>query len=221
MTDSIDPAMAAAILYLTGEGAAPDPKSVVVAMQQLERQRKQPRPAYAYAQLVGTWRLGFVSGTQKSRPRPGAKPVTQLGSGRFLPGFVTVQITYGPLLSDRELSDLKTAELAVIADVPEAMTKIGSVKNEVILGPVRLQLSGPTRFWSKTNSLAFDFTRLKAQVSELTLYQGSIRNGEKRDQAFATQALKDQAFFTFFCVEPDYIAARGKGGGLALWVRQT
>lgn len=99
--------------------------------------------------------------------------------------------------------------------------KIGSVKNEVIVGPVRLQLSGPTRFWSKTNSLAFDFTRLKAQVSALTLYQGSIRNGEKRDQAFATQTLKDQAFFTFFCVEPEYIAARGKGGGLALWVRQT
>ena len=211
MTDSIDSAMAAAVLYLRGEGSAPDPRSVVVAMQHLEKQRKQPRPSYEYAQLLGTWRLGFVSGTQKSRPRPGAKPVTKLGSGRFLPRVVTIQITYEPVFSELGIAGLKAT------DVP----KIGSVKNEVIFGPLRLQLSGPTCFWSKTNSLAFDFTRLKAQVSALTLYQGGIRNGEKRDQAFAAQALKDQAFFTFFCIEPDYIAARGKGGGLALWVKQS
>ncbi|NJM96107.1 MAG: hypothetical protein HC800_01805 [Phormidesmis sp. RL_2_1] len=46
-----------------------------------------------------------------------------------------------------------------------------------------------------------------------------MRGGSDREQAFAAQTLKDQAFFTFFCVENHYIAARGKGGGLALWVK--
>ncbi|MEO1378598.1 MAG: hypothetical protein AAFW70_30920, partial [Cyanobacteria bacterium J06635_10] len=33
------------------------------------------------------------------------------------------------------------------------------------------------------------------------------------------QTLKQQAFFSYFLIEDNYIAARGRGGGLALWVK--
>jgi len=120
-----------------------------------------------------------------------------------LPQLVTIKITYG--IGDKT------------ADVEPA---IGSVKNSVRLAPLHLCLTGPTRFWPATNSLAFDFTSIAVGLGSWTLYNGAVRGGQTRNQAFKSQSLKDQAFFTFFCVEEQYIAARGKGGGLALWTRE-
>ena len=60
---------------------------------------------------------------------------------------------------------------------------------------------------------------MQLSLSGLNLYQGYIRNGKDREESFDKQTLKEQAFFTYFLVEDNYIAARGKGGGLALWTR--
>jgi hypothetical protein len=184
-----------AVRYLQTGGKAPAASDVVAALLAAEKQSKRLRQTsaqhYSYDQLLGSWRLGFVSGTQKVRPRPGAKAVKKPGKGRFLPRFVTIGITYG-------------------AD---------TVENAVTLGPLSLRLNGPTRFWPNTHSLGFDFTVLQAQLGSLRLYKGDMRGGAKQDELFKAQSLKDQAFFTFFIVKPDYIAARGKGGGLALWTK--
>ena len=186
---------------------APDATAVVEALRQLEKQQKRAKPAYGYSQLLGTWRLGFVSGTRSDRPRPGATPVKKLGKGRFLPRLVTIKITYSQV-NEQPDSDKAPNEAPV-----------GQVQNSVTLGPLQLTLTGPTRFWPKTDSLGFDFTRLQAQLGPLTLYKGTVRGGEASAQAFVETSLKDQAFFTFFWIEEDCIAARGKGGGLALWTR--
>ena len=179
----------------------PDPQAVVSALIAAEKQSKKEKRQYQYDDLLGTWRLGFVSGTQTVRSRPNARPTKKPGKGRFLPGLLKVEITY-------KLKD------------DQSSAPLNEVDNQVTLGPFQLCLSGPTRFWPKPNALAFDFTKLAVSLGNWTPYQGSIRGGEESRQQFEAQALKDQAFFTFFLVEDTHIAARGKGGGLALWTRQ-
>lgn len=180
----------AAVSYLQREGEAPAAADVVVALLAAEKHSKQAKQRYQYEQLLGSWRLGFVSGTQTVRTRSNAKPVKRPGKGRFLPSLIKIEITY---------------------------TEASAVENTVGIGPLQLRLTGPTCFWPNTNSLAFDFTHLTASVGPLTVYDGDVRGGAERNQTFKAQSLRDQAFFTFFLVEETYIAARGKGGGLALW----
>jgi hypothetical protein len=69
------------------------------------------------------------------------------------------------------------------------------------------------------NILAFDFTRITVKLLGKTVYQGFIRGGEAREAEFFSLSVAKQAFFAYFLVEDGIIAARGRGGGLALWGR--
>jgi hypothetical protein len=191
----MNPALEQAIEFLTTPSATPPaPEAVVEALLMAEKTAKQTKVRHAYPQLLGTWRLGFITGTKRSRQRAGVI----LGAGRFLPKWVKIQLSYSQLDSGQER---------------------GSVQNSVELGPLVLILTGSTQFWQKTNILAFDFTRMKVSLSGLKLYEGYIRGGRDREARFYEQSVKEQAFFTYFLVENRCIAARGRGGGLALWTR--
>lgn len=192
---SIDPALDQAIEFLTSSSRTPPaPKAVVEALLQAEKTAKQTKVRHAYPQLLGTWQLGFITGTKRSRQRAGVI----LGAGRFLPKWVKIHLSYLQAESDQER---------------------GTVQNSVELGPLQIILTGPTQFWSKTNMLAFDFTRMRVSLSGLKLYDGYIRGGQNREARFYEQSVKEQAFFTYFLVQDQCIAARGRGGGLALWTR--
>lgn len=230
-----------AVQYLLkNTGDRPNTREVVAALAAAEKQSKKEKRRYDYTQLVGAWRLGFVSGTktqksptQKGQKQPSSKATKQLGSGRFLPRWIDVSITYGPQkallkpnLIDQRLvarSDEKESTDPVSAlpldEHEELSARLGAVVNRVALGAIALQLSGPTYYWPNTNSLGFDFVYLQGEVGRFTLYSAPVRGGVERAQTFANQTLKDQAFFTFFAVTETYLAARGKGGGLALWTR--
>jgi hypothetical protein len=173
---------------------APVATIVVEELLTAEKNLKQAKIRYDYTQLLGTWRLGFITGTKKSQQRAGVI----LKAGRFLPGVVKIQLTY-------QQSETNAAQ--------------GTVQNSVQLGLLQLVLTGPTQFWQNTNILAFDFTQMQVTLAGLKLYSGYIRGGQKREEDFYQQKLKEQAFFNYFLVEDDYIAARGKGGGLALWTK--
>ena len=202
----------AAVNYLQQGGEKPEPKEVVAALLAAEKLSKREQRQYHYEDLVGIWRLGFVSRTQTVRSGPSSRPVKQPGKGRFLPKLVKVEIAYSKrdLLDSTELPDSTEFEPNV---------RLNNVNNRVTIGPLQLCLSGPTRFWPTPNALAFDFTNVAVDLGSWTAYQGKIRGGENSSQAFGSKSLKDQAFFTFFLIEADHIAARGKGGGLALWTR--
>lgn len=196
-TSSIDPALDQAIAFLTTPSATlPAPDTVVEALLQAEKTAKQSKVRHSYSQLLGTWRLGFVTGTKKSRQRAGII----LGAGRFLPKWVKIHLSYSQSVSDQER---------------------GTVQNSVELGLLQLVLTGPTQFWQKTNMLAFDFTRIRVSLFGLKLYEGYIRRGQNREARFYEQSVKEQAFFTYFLVENHCLAARGRGGGLALWTRAS
>lgn len=191
----MNPALDQAIEFLTASSAtAPASQAVVEALLQTEKIVKQSKVRHTYAQLLGTWRLGFITGTKRSRQRAGVI----LGAGRFLPQWVKIHLSYSRSESGQEQ---------------------GVVQNSVELGLLQLVLTGPTQFWPKMNMLAFDFTRMKLSLFGLKLYEGYIRGGQDREARFFEQSVKEQAFFTYFLVQDNSIAARGRGGGLALWTR--
>jgi hypothetical protein len=188
---------------------APEAAAVVEALLAAEKAAKRHKTTQAYAQFLGTWRLGFVTGTQKSRQRAGIV----LGAGRFLPKLAKFQLIY-----QAEPDASATVESADTAATDSGHR--GRVTNRVKLGALKLQLNGPARLWPRANCLAFDFTQMQVKVGGFTLYQGYIRSGADREQSFYSQPLKTQAFFSHFIITETYIAARGRGGGLALWVRE-
>ena len=189
-----NPIEEAAEFLQTKQKKPPASEAVVKALIESEKRAKQAKVNYSYSQLLGSWRLGFITGTKKTRKRAGVV----LGAGKFLPKLVKIQLAYSQL-----------------EDKPEK----GNVENSVQLGLLKIVLTGPVQFWTKKNILAFDFTQMRLSLSGLKLYQGYIRGGKERENSFYQQSLKEQAFFTYFLVEESYIAARGRGGGLALWVR--
>jgi hypothetical protein len=193
----MDSALDQAIEFLiTPTAPPPAAKAVVEALLRAEKIAKQTQVRYTYSQLLGTWRLGFITGTKRSRQRAGVI----LGAGRFLPSWVKIHLSYSQSESSQEQ---------------------GTVQNSVEFGPLQLVLTGPTQFWSKMNILAFDFTRMKVSLFGLKLYDGYIRGGQNREAHFWEQSLKEQAFFTYFMVQNQSIAARGRGGGLALWTKAS
>ncbi|MEG4270891.1 MULTISPECIES: hypothetical protein [unclassified Microcoleus] len=176
----------------------PSPAAVVSALLEAEKSAKQNKIRYGFEQLIGNWRLCFITGTKKTRQKAGIV----LGAGRYIPEWVAkIQIAYS----------------AQAVAGGEADSETGRVENSVQVGAIVLTLSGPTKFLVNKNILAFDFTRITVKLLGKTVYQGFIRGGETREAEFFSLSVGKQAFFAYFLVEDGIIAARGRGGGLALW----
>ena len=179
---------------LTNAPNKPSTDAVVEALLQQEKQKKKARERYTFEQFLGNWRLCFITGTKKTRRRMGVA----LGAGRYLPKWVKIELAY--------------------SSQSEPSLNQGRVKNSVQLGGLKLSLTGPVK-WEKNNILAFDFTRMKVELFGVKVYEGDIRGGASHDQQFYTEPVSKQAFFAYFLVCEEFIAARGRGGGLALWGR--
>ncbi|MGF1589541.1 MAG: hypothetical protein ACFCU7_09880 [Pleurocapsa sp.] len=174
----------------------PNSAKVVEALLELEKKAK-PKTKYSFADLTGNWNLCFVTGTKKARKRAGIV----LGAGKYIPRFVKIIISY--------------------QKDPQKTTNMGKVINFVKIGFVELSLTGPIKFMPPKGILAFDFTYLKIAVLGFSLYDGYLKNGLKKEAEFEQQELKHQAFFRYFLIQDNLIAARGRGGGLALWSREA
>jgi hypothetical protein len=167
----------------------PNPQDVVNSLLILEKESKKGKINYKFEQLIGNWRLYFVTGTKKVRKQGGII----LGAGKYVPNFIQINITYS--------EDLK-------------------VKNKVKFGLLELTLTGPVKLLPETNILAFDFTKINIKFWGKNIYSGYIRNGAIKEKTFGQESIKKQAFFNYFLIEEQLIAARGKGGGLAIWIKE-
>ena len=165
-----------------------------------EKNTKKTKENLTFEALVGTWRLYLITGTQKAKKRAGIV----LGKGRYLPSWLKITISY------QRNESLEPGEFIS-----------GTVSNQIFLGPVKLFVSGPVKFFPKTRLLAFDFTRLNLTLFNRSLYSGFIRNGQVSEANFYQESIKKQAFFAYFLITETMIAARGRGGGLALWVKEV
>ncbi|MBW4644912.1 MAG: hypothetical protein KME23_18290 [Goleter apudmare HA4340-LM2] len=181
--------------YRGGGGKLPQAALLVNALLQAEKTAKQQRLTYNFESLVGKWRLCFATGTRKVRQRGGIV----LGKGIYLPKFAAAHISFS-------------------ADLTDSSGR-GEIGNQVQVGPVLLQLTGPAKYLGKKNLLAFDFTQMQISLFCRGVYNQPIRSGKGQGEDFYNQPIAKLPFFAFFMITEDAIAARGRGGGLALWIR--
>lgn len=188
-----------AIAYLQNRRDRPTPAEVVAAMVAVERSRKHG--AVTLPELLGTWRLAFVTGTTKTRQRAGKA----IGAGRYLPPIPKITLAYH----------------VDSVDPSETSVSFGRAINTVAIGALKLTVTGPIEAIAGKRMLAFDFTRWSVAIGGWVVYRSEIGGGAASDATFADRPLKERPFFNYFWVSETAIAARGKGGGLALWVRLT
>ncbi|MFM2063322.1 MAG: hypothetical protein RLZZ507_2992 [Cyanobacteriota bacterium] len=189
-----------AIAYRQGN-KLPPAELVVNALLQAEKNAKQQRLNYPFGSLFGKWRLCFATGTKKVRKRGGII----LGKGFYLPKFASAYISFSPSLEQSlEQSAVK-----------------GEIANQVQLGSMLLKLTGPAQYLGKKNLLAFDFTQMQISLFNRVVYNQQIRSGKVQSEDFYSQTIAKLPFFAFFLITDDFIAARGRGGGLAIWIREN
>lgn len=185
------------------EGNKPPAAEIVVnALLAAEKSAKQQRLNYPFESLMGKWRLCFATGTKKVRQRGGII----LGKGFYLPKFAAVYISFSPSLDD--------------ASLQQSASK-GEIANQVQLSPMLLKLTGPAQYLGKKNLLAFDFTQMQVSLFNRVVYHQRIRSGKVQSEDFYSQPIAKLPFFAFFLATEDFIAARGRGGGLAIWIRDN
>jgi hypothetical protein len=171
----------------------PSADDLKAALQAAELAARKEKLSIPFESLLGEWRLCFATGASKDKQRGGIK----LGRGYYLPKFTPASITFTQQDDSIE----------------------GTVTNQLLVGSIHIQFSGPCRYPGKKNLLAFDFTEIQFKILGVKVYQGKIRSGKRGQRDFAKLSVASLPFFAFFWASDRGIAARGRSGGLALWVR--
>ncbi|MDX2243052.1 MAG: hypothetical protein NW224_20420 [Leptolyngbyaceae cyanobacterium bins.302] len=176
-----------------GDRPRPSTQAVVDALLQAEKAARQQHITYPFAALIGQWRLYFTA------PRSAhQKSGVSQGRGWYVPQFALAQISF--LAEEGEVG-------------------AGTIGNQIEFGSILFKLQGPLKYPGKKNLLGFDFTQAEFSILGKTLYRGKFQTGKTRQQNFEQSPVSKLPFFAFFLVTENFIAARGRGGGLAIWVR--
>ena len=175
----------------------PAAEAIVNTLLEAEKTAKLQKLNYPFESLDGKWRLCFATGTKKVRKRGGII----LGKGWYVPRFMRIHIC------------LKTAETQALST--------GEIANQVQLGGILFKLTGPIKYLGKKNLLAFDFIQMQISLFNWMFVNRKISSDKVEIADFDKQPIAKLAFFAFFLVTEDVIAARGRGGGLALWIRDN
>jgi hypothetical protein len=163
------------------------------ALLAAERLAKRQRSLIEPQALLGTWRLRFTA-----PKKPVYKAGKPTGKGFYVPGLAVATLRFS---QEAATGDRLTLE------------------NQLQLGPLKLRFTGPAKALPKKNLVAFDFVRCQLFLGPLTLLNLPLRGRSATEADFAATPVAKLPFFAFFAAQDDYIAARGRGGGLALWVK--
>lgn len=185
--------LAAAAHSLQAPTQRPDGKTVTAALLEAEKASKQQRLSYSPEALYGTWRLCFTA-----PKKPHYQSGQPIGKGFYVPKVAIAQISFSP--SENLASPL-------------------TIRNQLKIGALQIAFSGPAKFLGKKNLLVFDFNQLNVALFGVTVYGGAIRSASAQFSDFGAAPVGKLPFFAFFLADPEYVAARGRGGGLALWAR--
>lgn len=183
--------------FQTKSGQRPEQAEMVKALLEAEQAAKQQRLTYPLEALMGEWQLCFTA-----PKKPHLKAGIPVGKGFYVPQLAPAQISFLP------------------AEPSQADSTIACIGNQVSLGALVFKLTGPARYMGKKNLLAFDFTQMQLLLGRRSLLQRPFRSGKTGSTPFAQTPIAKLPFFAFFLVTDEFIAARGRGGGLALWVRK-
>ncbi|MEM6714961.1 MAG: hypothetical protein AAF827_17660 [Cyanobacteria bacterium P01_D01_bin.6] len=181
--------------FQTAGQPRPNGTTVTTALLELERTAKRAKQKIPIDALLGTWRLCFSTG-KKAKLQSGQS----IGSGFYIPKLAIARITFAH-------SDESEPSLVI--------------KNELQIGPLTVRFTGPARYPGKKNLLVFDFTHLQVRCFGLTMYAGQVGGNQRTHQTFEDVPIGKLPFFAFFAASDSYIAARGRGGGLAIWIHEN
>jgi hypothetical protein len=86
-----------------------------------------------------------------------------------------------------------------------------------MLGGLWLRFTGPCRFQPKKNCWHSTLPkwRLARAIAPVAAHPAGSLSG-----SIAARAIAKLPFFSFFQATPQFLAARGRGGGLAIWVKR-
>lgn len=188
----------AATAFQDSTRVRPSALEVVNALLQAEKAVKQQRLAYPLESLLDDWRLCFTA--------PGKAHLqgsVAVGKGFYVPQIARAQISFTvPPTSNHSLDKAE-------------------ISNSFQFGLLLFKLIGSARYLGKKNIMAFDFNYMQLSLFGRSVYSGEFRGGKATATNFEHQSLAKLPFFTFFLVTSKFIAARGRGGGLALWVKEA
>lgn len=91
-----------------------------------------------------------------------------------------------------------------------------AIHNRLKIGPLAVLFTGNAKPVGK-QIVAFEFTQLTVTLAQIPLYRGQVRTAPLPAENRTGKA----AFFGFFATTRHYVAARGRGGGLAFWIRSS
>jgi hypothetical protein len=157
---------------------------------ELERLSRRQGSGLTAEQLLGRWRLQLLWGKGRAQPNP----------------------TTAALLRGLQASlSLSTPEATPDGTAPESGDL--TVANSVQLGALQLRFSGSGTLRGRRPLLEFWFDQLELRLGRQTLWRQAIsRQPEPRQRPFFALIARSGA------ADNDWLLARGRGGGLALWV---
>jgi hypothetical protein len=100
---------------------------------------------------------------------------------------------------------------------PSAGSETGTFDNRISAGGCSLRFRGPYRWIARMNRLEFTFSSCTVKLGPLGPF--SFNNLDPAGGALGTRTAKTLPFFTFFLARNGLAAARGRGGGVALYRR--
>jgi hypothetical protein len=162
----------------------------------LERDSRRQGTGLVAADLLGIWRL------QRVWPRQGGEPSGP--SSALLRGL-------GARL---EIHPAGPPSAALATPGPASTPGLGEglgLVNAVGLGPLELRFEGRARLAGPRPLLWFGFDQLQLRWGSQVLLQRPL----------PLAAPQRQAFFALIGKGPGWLAARGRGGGLAVWQLQA
>lgn len=130
-----------------------------------------------------------------------------------LPGFWQLHQTWSRRGSESPALNIRLLRGLQACLILESRNGELSIANQVSLGPVRLRFDGTAELRGRRPLLAFSFTSMRLQVGSLTVLT----------QSLPAPTPQRQPFFALIAMGADrsWLCARGRGGGLALWIKAT
>lgn len=160
------------------------------ALLEAEAKAKRDRLELPVAKFLGNWRLYYVT-TGKVNLK------SKRRRGFQLPQWLPAMISF--------------------AENPNPISPL-CITNQITIAGIHIQFTGPARHQTKKNLLAFDFTHCVVTVFGIQVYSGAVPS-PTQGKVFNEVPIGKLPFFAFFQVSDRLIAARGRGGGLAVWVK--
>ena len=200
--DPAAPPDAVATLHAAAADRSANVDDLYESISAMEKAKKGDRRVNG-DELNGKWRLVYTSGTKKV-----AANLNRAGFGG----------SYFPVPAVQSF------------DVAS-----GRIRNGIYLGPIEFFFDGPFVWREKLSMLEFTFTRVSLALGPLGPVSFDIDDGKWDAVKAAEQSASEgqgkvekgkgskpgaNPFFKFVYTDDKCIAARGRGGGLAMWARE-